>query len=77
MSDTKITKQELRQRFYEGQWPLDDEFVDYVYETYYGGPGSWEYSDQDAYEQSRKLAAFYEENLRLPTSFSEWLPGWD
>ena len=57
--------------------PVSKEFVDYVYETYYGGSDSWEYSDQDAYEQSRKLAAFYERELRLPTSLSEWMPGWE
>ena len=77
MSDTKISKKELREQFYWSRWPLADEFVDYVYETYHGGADSWEYSDQDAYEQSRKLAAFYEREHRLPTSLGEWMPGWE
>ena len=59
------------------RWPLADELVDYVYETYYGGPDSREYSEQDAYEQSRKLAMFYERERRLPASPGEWMPGWE
>ena len=77
MSDTEISKERLREQLYWSRWPLADGSVGYVYEKCYGGPDSWEYSDQDAYEQSRKLAAFYEREHRLPTSLGEWMPGWE
>lgn len=76
MAETPLTRDELVMAFWGHHWPLNDILIDHVYETYHAGPSAGLYTDQDAWEQTRKLALFFAEHHRLPVTLDEWMPGW-
>lgn len=60
-SEENTAREELGNEFALQGWFVVDELIDYIHETYYDGLGSSQYTDQDIYEQPRKLTYFYKE----------------
>ncbi len=76
MSDERTRcLEEIETMLWANRWPTARELVEHLYEEYYA-PGSFPYTDQDVYEQTRKKARFYAEHGRLPERLGEWAPGW-
>lgn len=77
MAETPMTREELVKAFWQHRWPVNDILIDYVYREYHAGPEAGFYTDQDAWEQTRKLALYFEKHHELPGSLNDWMPGWD
>ena len=77
MAENPMTRAEVEEMFYWNRFPLADELIDYVHRTYHAGPDAWEYTDQDAWEQTRKLSRYYAEHGKLPEKLGDWMPGWE
>ena len=73
--DRERCLEEIETMLWANRWPTARELVEHLYEEYYA-PGSFPYTDQDVYEQTRKKARFYAEHGRLPERLGEWAPGW-
>lgn len=71
-----MDREQLELEFWANRWPTAAELVDHVWGTYYS-EGAADCTEQDAHEQARKLALFYEEHGRLPRGLGEWMPGWE
>lgn len=71
-----MTRDEIEEMFYWNKFPLCDELIDHVHQEYHVGPDAWMYTDQDAWEQTRKLARYYGEHRKLPEKLEDWMPGW-
>ena len=77
MAENPMTRAEIEDMFYWNRFPIADELMAYVHREYHAGPDAGFYTDQDAWEQTRKLAMYYAEHGRLPGRLEGWMPGWE
>lgn len=77
MAENPMTRDEIEKMFYWNRFPMNDILIDYIYEEYHAGPDAGFYTDQDAWVQTRKLAAYFERHGKMPEKLSDWLPGWE
>lgn len=78
MAENPMSRDEVERMFRGNRWPMNENLIDRVFGEYYDAdnPETLLYTDQDAWEQSRKLVGFFSRHGRMPDSLGEWMQGW-